>query len=50
MNILENDKLIIESKNSGAELTRIYSKDLKKKYYGMEIALIGQDTHLYYFP
>ena len=27
-NILENDKLIIESKNSGAELTRIYSKDL----------------------
>ncbi|WP_343101570.1 aldose 1-epimerase family protein [Romboutsia sp. MSSM.1001216sp_RTP31141st1_G3_RTP31141_220114] len=40
MNILENDKLIIESKNSGAELTRIYSKDLKK-----EILWNGDSTH-----
>ena len=30
MNILQNENLIIESKNSGAELTRIYSKKNKK--------------------
>lgn len=40
MNILENDKLIIESKNSGAELTRIYSKYLKK-----EILWNGDSAH-----
>lgn len=31
MNILENDNLIIESKNNGAELTRIYSKKYNKE-------------------
>ena len=31
MNIIESDDLIIESKNSGAELTRIYSKKYNKE-------------------
>ena len=48
MNILQNENLIIESKNSGAELTRIYSKKNKKdilwcgddKYWGRRFLVL----------
>ena len=49
MYTLENENLIINSKSEGAELTRIYSKNIKKKFYGMVMLNIGEDNHLYFF-
>ncbi|CEH32705.1 Hypothetical protein RLITU_0091 [Romboutsia lituseburensis] len=49
MNILENENLLVESKNFGAEITRIFSKNAIKIYYGMVILNFGVDIHQYYF-
>jgi len=36
MNILQDENLIVESKNSGAKLTRIYSKKLDREILCIE--------------
>ncbi len=47
MNILQNENLIIESSSFGAELTKIFSKNTTKTFFGMVIKNIGVDNRLY---
>ena len=49
MNKLENNNLIIEIKNNGAELTRIYSKSKNIDFLWMLTINIGEGTHQFYF-
>ena len=49
MYILENEDLIIESKSSGAELTRIYSKKYNKEILWNGDRNFGEGSHLYFF-
>ena len=46
---MENEYLLVEAKAAGAELTRVYDKELAASAFGRRIRLFGTVTRRYCF-